>query len=70
MLNVPIINLFNDGLPFSYYNAKATNEDGTYAVFSTKGKADAPVWNSHPNEVGYLMYARYLAGRVSEYFKH
>lgn len=70
MLNIPIINLFNDGLPFSYYNTKATNDDGTYAVFSTKGTADAPVWNSHPNEVGYLMYARYLAGRVSEYFKH
>lgn len=70
-LNIPIINMRTDGLPFSYYNTMAKNDDGTYAVFSTvKNEAGELVFNTHPNEVGYLMYARYLAGRVSEYFKH
>ena len=69
-LNIPIVNLFNDGLPFSYYSTTAKDEDGQYVVFSTKGTPEAPVWNSHPNETGYLMYARYLAGRVSQYFTH
>ena len=69
-LNIPIINLFADGLPFSYYSTVAKDEDGQYAIFSTKGTAETPIWNSHPNEAGYLIYARYLAGRVSEYFKH
>lgn len=69
-LNIPIINLFSDGLPFSYWSTYARDEDGSYSVFSTKGTAEAPVWNSHPNEAGYLMYARYLAGRISQYFRH
>lgn len=70
MLNIPIINLFNDGLPFSYYSTMAMDESGKYAIFSTKGSQDSPEWNSHPNEAGYLMYARYIAGQVSRYFKH
>lgn len=69
-LNIPLVNLMDDGLPFSYYSTHATDENGHYAVFSTKGTEDAPVWNSHPNEVGYLVYARYLAGRISQYFRH
>lgn len=69
-INIPVIDLFTDMLPFSYYQTYATEEDGSYAVFSTKGTVEAPVWNSHPNDDGYLMYARYLAGRIAEYFRH
>ena len=69
-LNIPIIDLQKSGLPFSYYSTYAKEEDGSYAVFSTKGTPEDPVWNSHPSEEGYLLYARYLAGRISEYFMH
>ncbi len=68
-INIPMINLFDDTLPFSYYSTYA-KKDGVYSVFSTKGTVENPVWNSHPNESGYLMYARYLAGRISQYFRH
>ena len=69
-LNIPIIDLHRSGLPFSYYSSYGMNEDGTYTLFSTKGTPENPVWNSHPSEEGYLLFARYLAGRISEYFMH
>ena len=69
-LNIPIIDLHREGLPYSYYSSYSQNEDGTYALFSTKGTPEDPVWNSHPSEEGYLLYARYLAGRISDYFMH
>lgn len=68
-LNIPIINLVEDDLPFSYY-AGRTMENGQYVLFSTTGTAQSPTWNSHPSDEGYLMYARFLAGRISHYFKH
>lgn len=68
-LNIPFINLVTDGLPFSYW-ASRTMIDGKYAIFSTTGTAQSPTWNSHPSDEGYLMYARFLAGRISHYFKH
>lgn len=69
-LNIPMIDLISDGLPFSYYASRATETDGNYAIFSTTGTAEEPTWNSHPNEDGYLMYARYLAGRISAVFQN
>lgn len=70
-LNVPIVNLNTDSLPFSYYSTTAVADDGMFAVFSTvKNDAGELIFNSHPNERGYLMYARYLAGKISEYFRH
>lgn len=72
-LNIPMIDLWTDGLPFSYYQTIAKNsDDNLYSIFSTKSNSaeDTPKWNSHPNEDGYLMYARYLAGRISQYYKH
>lgn len=68
-LNTPFINLVTDELPFSYWSSIAMS-NGEYAVFSTKGTPESPTWNSHPNEDGYKIYARYLAGRVSNYFIH
>lgn len=67
---IPIIHLQSEGLPFSYYSTFATDEEGKYAVFSTTGTLAEPIWNSHPNDSGYLMYARYLAGIISQYFHH
>ena len=69
-LNIPIIDLHRSGLPFSYYSSYGMNEDGTYTLFSTKGTSENPEWNSHPSDEGYLLFARYLAGRISEYFMH
>ena len=68
-LNIPFINLVTDMLPFSYYSSVAKDGD-VYAIFSTKGTAESPVWNSHPNEDGYKIYARFLAGRISQFFTH
>lgn len=67
-LNIPIINLEIDTLPFSYYSSVAKDEDGLYSIFSSTGTSDEPVWNSHPNAKGYEMYARYLAGRIGAFF--
>ena len=69
-LNIPIINLNEEALPFSYYSTLATEPDGTYSVFSTTGTQAQPKWNSHPNDAGYLVYARFLAGMISKYFRH
>lgn len=69
-LNIPFIDLIRDVAPFSYYAGRAQNTDGTYAIFSTKGTVSEPVWNLHPNDDGYLVYARYLAGRISQFFRH
>ena len=69
-LNIPIINLAEEAMPFSYYSSVATEQDGTYSIFSTAGTQANPKWNSHPNDAGYLMYARFLAGKISEYFHH
>lgn len=68
-LNIPMFDLLADGLPFSYYASKATNEDGTFKLFSTVGTVETPTFDSHPNETGYLMYARYLAGKISSVFQ-
>lgn len=68
-LNIPFINLVTDMLPFSYYSSVAKDGD-VYAIFSTKGTAESPVWNSHPNEDGYKIYARFLAGRILQFFTH
>lgn len=63
-LNIPFINMWTDGAPFSYFASYATEADGTYSIFSTKGTPENKTWNSHPNETGYLLYARYLAGQI------
>lgn len=72
-LAIPIINMMEEGNNINYWNAYATDADGAYAIFSTTGTADDPEtweWNSHPNDVGYKMYARHLAGRIGEIFTH
>lgn len=73
-LNIPFLDLFSgDGNVFTYYQTYAKNADGTYALFSTEGdESDQTTWewNSHPNEVGYEMYARYIAGLIIRQFKH
>ena len=69
-MNTPFVNLYKDGLPFSYYSTYATLPDGTYSVFSTTGTSSSPTWNGHPNDNGYLIYARYIASKVLDYFKH
>lgn len=70
-MNIHIIDQFFDGNVFSWYSTYATNADGTYALFSTTGdSADSETWawNSHPNDNGYAMYARNLAGRIAAMF--
>lgn len=71
-LNVPIINLFYEGNVFSWYSTYAKDPDdaNVYALFSTTGTSESPTWNSHPNDVGYKMYARYVAGLIAEQFTH
>lgn len=73
-LNIPFLDLFDgDGNVFTYYQTYAKNADGTYALFGTKGNENDPTtwqWDSHPNEVGYEMYARYIAGLIIRQFKH
>lgn len=71
-INIPYINLTEDGgMPWSYYACEAKNQDGTYALFSTTGDSSDEstwTWNSHPNDDGYRLFARYIAGRVSALF--
>lgn len=69
-LNIPMFDLLTEGLPFSYYASKATKADGTFEVFSTTGTSESPAFNSHPNEAGYLMYARFIAGKISSVFQN
>lgn len=72
-LNMPFINLTEEGCPINYYNAMAKDADGKYAIFSTTGtESDQTTWtwNSHPNDAGYKMYAQFLAGKVISLFKH
>ena len=64
-LNIPIIDTFTDvGVPFSWYQTYAKKSDGTYAIFSSEGSAESPVWDSHPNEDGYLMWGQYISGLI------
>lgn len=67
-LNIPFINLQYDGLPFSYYSTYAKDTNGMYSVFSTVQSGDALTWNGHPNEAGYDMYARFIAGKILSYY--
>lgn len=69
-LQIPIINLEKECLPFSYFAAKATDSNGQYVLFSTTGSQESPTLNNHPNDNGYQMYARFIAGKISEYFRH
>ena len=71
-LNIPIVDMFFDGAAFSWWSTYATRpveiegQDYTeYALFSTTGTPASPVWNSHPNEDGYLAYSRMIAGRIA-----
>lgn len=65
-LNIPIIDLFFGGNAFSWYSTYARDPDDgdLYALFSTKGTASNPYWNPHPNEEGYLSFARFIAGKI------
>lgn len=73
-LRIPIFDMFfDDGNLFSWYQTYAKDDNGEYSIFSTKGDKNTPsswVWNSHPNDDGYLMYARYIAGIIIKQFKH
>lgn len=76
-MDIPIVNLFYEGNAFNWYStyAKNPNDASKYALFSTTADATSDTsshehWNSHPNEVGYLYYARYVAGKVISLFKH
>jgi hypothetical protein len=71
-MDIPIVNLFYEGNAFNWYSTYAKKPDNPdeYALFSTKGTVDEPVWNSHPNDTGYLYFARYVAGKVISLFKH
>lgn len=71
-LNIPIIDMFFDGGAFTWYETKAMEqfeEDEStfyqYALFSTGGTKSNPVWNSHPNDPGYLRYGREIASRIA-----
>lgn len=65
VLNIPIIDTFFDaGIPFSFYSTYAKKSDGTYAIFSSEGSAESPVWNSHPNEEGYRIWGQYISGLI------
>ena len=65
-MDIPVVNLFYEGNAFSFYStyAKDPNESSQYALFSTKGTSGAETWNSHPNEEGYLYFARFVAGKI------
>lgn len=70
-LHVPVIDLVKEGLPWSYYAAYTTNPDGTYVLYSTSGEEASPsTWrlNRHLSDNGYLMFARYITGRISALF--
>lgn len=60
--------------PFNYYNMTATDAEGNYIIFSTSEVTDpdthetTKVFNPHPNDNGYLMYARFTAGKIAELF--
>ena len=64
VLNIPIFDTFFEGIPFSWYQTRAQNSDGTYAIFSTTRTTEAPLWNSHPNEEGYRMWGQYISGLI------
>ena len=67
-LNIPVVNMFYGGNAFNWYStyAKDPADNTKYALFSTKGTA----WNSHPNDAGYLYFARFIAGRIAGVFRH
>ena len=73
-LNIPIINLYNDGHPINYYGTQAKDADGMYSLFSTEGNSSDPpedwLWNSHPNDRGYLLFSRFIAGQIIGLFNH
>lgn len=72
-LNIAIIDLVYDGFNINYYNTIATDENGQYALFSTTGtENDSSTWewDQHPNDEGYKLYSKFLAGKIISMFKH
>lgn len=71
-MDIPIVNLFYEGNAFNWYSTYAKKPDNAneYALFSTKGTQENPTWNSHPNDLGYKYYARFVAGKVTSLFRH
>lgn len=71
-LNIPIVDLNKEGGPFTWYSTYAANPEteNAYALFGTKGTAQNPQWDSHPNDAGYKAYARFLAGTIISKFRH
>lgn len=72
-LNIPIIDMMFDGGAFSWwstYSSKQVDGNTVYSLFSTTGTPENPVWNSHPNDAGYLRYARALAGRIAGLYQY
>lgn len=68
-LDVPLINLFEE-LPWSWYSTEAQDSSG-YVLMSTTGtQGDTSTWtkNNHPSDAGYLMFARYVSGKISALF--
>ena len=71
-LGVPIIDMMEEGCPFSYYSSVAMKpgDNTQYALFGMKNSGGSIVWDSHPIEAGYLLYGRYIAGRIISLYKH
>lgn len=84
-MNIPIIDMSFGGAAFNYWQTYATEtyEDNgvtysRYALFSTTGvpttppdnPPTSPEWNPHPNDAGYLRYAREIAGRVAALYQY
>ena len=70
-LSIPIIDTYNDvGNAFSYYQTVAKTNGTDYDVFSETGDAAAPTWDRHPNDAGYTLYARYIAGLIVRQYFH
>lgn len=67
-LNVPIINMLDDGCPISYYSAYAKDptDSDLYALFGIRNNA----WDPHPIDAGYIYYNRYLTGQIAALMTH
>lgn len=67
-INIPLIDMQTDGMPYTYYSSEAKDENEDYILFSTIKENGVKVKNNHPTDLGYLLFARFLAGRIASYY--
>ena len=64
-LGLAKVDMFADGMPYTYYGAQTKDANGDYILFSTVKQNGVKVINNHPSDAGYLLLARHMAGRIA-----